>query len=104
PDMRVWWRYHQVAPGDTLSSLARAYRSTPKAIAEVNHLEESETLAPDSKLAIPIAPGKHASSEDGATYARRATRYRVHKGDTVQTVADNFGVPAAMARRWNRLK
>jgi membrane-bound lytic murein transglycosylase D len=104
PDLRVWWRYHKVAPGDTLTSVARAYRSTPKAIAEVNHLDESETLAPDSKLAIPIAPGKHASSEDGATYARRATRYRVHKGDTVQTVADNFGVPTAMVRRWNRLK
>ena len=104
PDMRVWWRYHKVAPGDTLSSIARTYRSTPKSIADANHLEADELLAPDSKLAIPIVPGKHSTTEDGATYARHATRYRIRKGDTVQTVADNFGVPPAMVRRWNRLK
>ncbi len=104
PEMRVWWRYHKVVPGDTLSSLARVYRSTPNAIAEANHLEVSEALVAESKLAIPIVPGKHSTTEDGATYARHATRYRIRKGDTVQSVADNFGVPPAMVRRWNRLK
>ena len=102
-DVRVWWRYHKVQPGDTLTSIARNYRTTPKAIAEVNNLEEGETLTPDSKLTIPIAPGKSALNEV-ATYARHATRYRVRKGDTVQSVADNFGVPPTMVRRWNRLK
>src|SRR6266481_6249764 len=104
PEMRVWWRYHKVVPGDTLSSIAGTYRSTPKAIAEANHLEDSASLAPESKLAIPIVPGKHSTTEDGATYARHATRYRIRKGDTVQSVADNFAVPPAMVRRWNRLK
>jgi peptidoglycan lytic transglycosylase D len=102
-DMRVWWRYHKVQPGDTLVSIARTYRSTPKAIAEANDLEEGTTLTPDSKLTIPIAPGKRAITEE-ATYARHATRYRVRKGDTVNSVADNFGVPPAMVRRWNHLK
>jgi len=64
----------------------------------------SSTRGLESKLIIPVAPGKHPSSEDGATYSRRATRYTVRKSDTVQTVADNFGVPAAMVRRWNHLK
>ncbi len=102
-DMRVWWRYHKVQPGDTLASIARTYRSTPKAIAEANDLEEGTTLAPESKLTIPIAPGKRAITEE-ATYARHATRYRIRKGDTVNSVADNFGVPPAMVRRWNHLK
>ena len=31
-DMRVWWRYHKVVPGDTVASIAQAYRSTPQAI------------------------------------------------------------------------
>jgi membrane-bound lytic murein transglycosylase D len=102
--MRVWWRYHKVAPGDTLASLARIYRTTPRSISEVNRIESDEDLQPERKLIIPIAPGKHASTEDGATFARRATRYTLHKGDTVQTVADNFGVPATMVRRWNHLQ
>ena len=104
PDMRVWWRYHKVQAGDTLASLAHTYRTTPKAIAEANNLEDGQGLAPDSKLTIPIAPGKHASTEDTAAYAHRLTRYKVRKGDTVQTVADNFGIPPAMVRKWNHLK
>jgi len=102
-DMRVWWRYHKIAPGDTLTSIAREYHSTPHAIAQANDLEIHADLEPESKLVIPIAPGKHPPSEQ-ATYARRITRYKVHKGDTVQSVADNFGVPPVMVRRWNHLK
>jgi membrane-bound lytic murein transglycosylase D len=104
PDMRVWWRYHKVQSGDTLASIARSYRSTPQAIAEANNLEDGVPLTPDSKLSIPIAPGKRSMNEDAATYARHATRYKVRKGDTVQKVADNFGVPPGMIRRWNHLK
>jgi membrane-bound lytic murein transglycosylase D len=53
-------------------------------------------------LIIPVAAGKHPLS-DTATYARRITRYKVRKGDTVETVAENFGVSAQMLRRWNGL-
>ncbi len=47
-----------------------------------------------------MAPGKHPQSDTG-TYARRITRYKVRKGDTVETVAENFGVSPQMLRRWN---
>jgi membrane-bound lytic murein transglycosylase D len=100
-DMRLWWRYHKVLPGDTLASLGRSYRVTAQAIATANHLEGTE-LEAGAKVVIPVAAGKHPPS-DNATYARRITRYRVHKGDTVETVAENFGVSAQMIRRWNGL-
>src|SRR5438309_995807 len=103
PDMRVWWRYHKVAPGDTLASIARRYRTSPKTIAEVNNLDGQE-LDPDSKLIIPIVPGKYPLGGDVVAYSRHATRYKVRKGDTVQTVAENFGVPPTMVRRWNHIK
>jgi membrane-bound lytic murein transglycosylase D len=102
PGMRLWWRYPTVHAGDTLASLARAYRTTPKSIAEANHLD-STALQTEAKLIIPLAPGKHSSTDSG-TYARRITRYRVRKGDTVQAVAENFGVSPQMLRRWNGLR
>jgi membrane-bound lytic murein transglycosylase D len=102
-EMRVWWRYHKVQAGDTLASISRTYRTSPKAIAEANNLT-GESLDGTNKLIIPITPGSHGSPEDVGTYSQRATRYKVRKGDTVQTVADNFGVPAKMVRRWNHLK
>jgi membrane-bound lytic murein transglycosylase D len=103
PDMRVWWRYHKVAPGDTLASVARSFRVSRQAIVQANNLDGGDELRVESELIIPVAPGKHPADE-GASYSRRITRYKVRRGDTVQTVADNFGVPPAMVRRWNHLK
>jgi membrane-bound lytic murein transglycosylase D len=98
-DMRLWWRFHAVQSGDTLASLARTYHTTAKSISEVNHLDGT-ALEANAQLIIPVAPGKHPQS-DTATYARRITRYKVRKGDTVESVAENFGVSAQMLRRWN---
>jgi membrane-bound lytic murein transglycosylase D len=102
-DMRVWWRYHKVEQGETLASIARSYRTTSKAISAANNLESGE-LESETRLIIPIAAGKHAMSEDSGTYSRRATAYRLRKHDTVSSVAEQFGVPPQMVRRWNRLK
>jgi membrane-bound lytic murein transglycosylase D len=100
--MRLWWRYPTVHSGDTLASLARIHHTTAKSIAEANQLDGTE-LHLGAKLIIPVSPGKHSVS-DTATYAHRITRYKVRKGDTVQTVAENFGVSAQMIRRWNGLR
>ncbi len=99
-DKRLWWRYHDVKAGETLASLAKNYHTTAKAISEANQLD-GNPLEAESKLVIPIAPGKY---NDGGTYARRITRYRIHIGDTVESVAENFAVPAKMVRSWNHVK
>jgi len=101
PDKRLWWRYHTVRSGDTIMVLARTYHTTAKQIEEVNHLDGPE-LESDAKLIIPVAPGKYLN--DGVTYAKHITRYKVHKGDTVESVAENFGVSAQQLRRWNGLR
>jgi membrane-bound lytic murein transglycosylase D len=100
--MRLWWRYPTVHSGETLASLARTYHLTAKSIAEANHLDGAQ-LDAEAKVIIPITPSKHPLSEN-ATYSRRIMRYKVRKGDTVETVAENFGVPALMVRRWNGLR
>jgi membrane-bound lytic murein transglycosylase D len=99
-DKRVWWRYHKVQEGDTLASIARTYRTTPRAIAEANDLTD-DLLVPETRLIIPIAPGKQS---DTSTYAHALTHYKVRKGDTVESVAENFGVSPKMVRGWNHLK
>jgi membrane-bound lytic murein transglycosylase D len=103
-DMRVWWRLHKVVEGDTLAAIARSYRTSTQAIAQANDLEAKASLLPDSELIIPISQGRHASSEDAVTYARHITVYKVRRGDTVQSVAEDFNISPTMVRRWNHVR
>src|SRR5207248_26071 len=97
-----WWRYYKVTPGDTVASVARHYGVPAKAIASANKLQDND-LEADSKVIIPMAPGHHPPGEV-IVYSRRATRYRVRRGDTLSSIADEFGVPADKVRRWNGVR
>ena len=96
-DKRVWWRYHNVSEGETLAGVARQYHTTARAIAEANNLRDKE-LEAGSKLIIPVAAGRYV---EAVAYSRRITRYRVRRGDTLTSVAEDFGVPVIRIRRWN---
>jgi membrane-bound lytic murein transglycosylase D len=100
-DMRTWWRYHTVTQGDTLAEVARRYHTSAATIAEVNSLHGSELTA-DAKLIIPIAPNSSGKSES-IHYSNSIVRYKVRKGDTVASVADDWGISPEALRRWNRL-
>jgi membrane-bound lytic murein transglycosylase D len=98
-EKRVAWRYYKTQPGDTLAGIARKYRTTEKAIAQANNLEGT-ALAPEARLVIPV----NGSANGKIVYSRYASHYKTHTGDTVLTVAEDFGVPPDRLRRWNRLK
>jgi membrane-bound lytic murein transglycosylase D len=103
-DKRVWWRYHRVQGTETLASVARTYHTTARAIAEANDLGENSTngmLSPDTRLIIPLAASKQS---DTSTYAHATTHYKIRHGDTLESIAENFGVSVKMLRAWNRLK
>jgi len=100
PDMRTFWRYHRVEYGETLGSIAHKYHTSTSVIEESNTLESDE-VSVGSKLIIPIAPG---SAGDTVAYSKKATHYKVRKGDTVGSIADDFQVPVDKIRKWNRLK
>jgi membrane-bound lytic murein transglycosylase D len=100
-DKRTAWRYHQVEEGDTLAAIAKKYRTTERAITQANNLE-SNTIAADTKLVIPVTAT--AAGVGKIVYSKYPTRYKTHTGDTVQTVAEDFGVPPDRLKRWNKLK
>jgi membrane-bound lytic murein transglycosylase D len=103
-DMRVWWRYHRVASGETLSTIARKYRTTTDSIAKVNNLT-GDALYADAKLIIPVTPGKRLPGDmEGMVFSKQPVRYKVRQGDTLMSIADDFGVPLEKLRQWNRLR
>jgi len=98
-DMRTLWRYHRVEAGESLASIGHKYRATPAAIAQANRLP-SDDVQVGAKLIIPVTTG----SDEGMVFSKHPTRYKVRKGDTVASVADDFGVPVEKLRKWNHLR
>ena len=100
-DMRTYWRYHNVEYGDTLPAIARKYHTSTSSIEEANNLSDDELKA-GTKLIIPISPTHHESQT--VAYSRHATHYKIRKGDTIASVADDFEVPVEKIRKWNHLR
>jgi membrane-bound lytic murein transglycosylase D len=89
------WRFHLVAAGDTLASVAHEYRVEPRELAAANQLGATDSLQGVEALVVPVAP-------EAAPSARRVL-YTVRRGDTLVTIADRFGVSLAQLRRWNNV-
>jgi membrane-bound lytic murein transglycosylase D len=51
-----------------------------------------------------VIPVNSAGANGKIVYSRYASHYKTHTGDTVLTVAEDFGVPPDRLRRWNGLK
>jgi membrane-bound lytic murein transglycosylase D len=100
-EKRVVWRYYKVQRGDTLVGIARKYHTTERAISQANGLQDTELVA-EARLVIPVSGVGDDPSK--IRYSKYASRYKVHTGDTVLTVAEDFGVAPERLRRWNRLK
>jgi membrane-bound lytic murein transglycosylase D len=90
---RTSWRYHAVAAGDTLESVAQEFRVSASDLAAVNQLSPSESIAGVEALVVPVAPSAVSSA--------RTKLYVARRGDTLVTIADRFGVSLSQLRRWN---
>jgi membrane-bound lytic murein transglycosylase D len=100
-DKRVWWRYHKVGNGETLAEVAHQYKTSASSIAQVNNIEAGDDLEAGTRLVIPVTPGREA---ERLVFSKHPTIYKVRKGDSVLSVADDFSVPVAKLRSWNHLK
>jgi len=97
PEKWVLWRRHRVETGETLSAIAKKYRITTDAVAAVNSLDAGTDLRIGEKLIIPVTTPP--TSERG-----KLVRYRVRRGDTLPTIAEQFDITVAELKRWNGLR
>src|SRR5579863_3281317 len=87
------WRYHPVAPDETLPSIARSFHVSVSELAAANQLSEDASLQGVAALVIPLAP----------VATSHAMLYTTRRGDTLVSIADRFGVSLSQLRRWNNL-
>jgi len=89
------WRYHPVAAGDTLASVAQEYHVPVAALASANQLSAGDGLTGIEALVVPVPLAPETLA--------RTRLYTVRRGDTLVTIADRFGVSLSQLRRWNSI-
>lgn len=89
------WRYHVLASGETLDSVAESFHVKPSEVLAVNQLRSASQATAGQALLMPVPPPK---------FVHTNMRYRTRRGDTLVTLADRFGVTTAQLRRWNHLR
>ena len=92
PDKRVWWRWHTVHYGETLSGIAKKFKTSVKAIAEVNNLDADERLQEAAELVIPVT----RRQPPGGTH-------RIRPRETLSVLARRYNVSVSQLMTWNQL-
>jgi soluble lytic murein transglycosylase-like protein len=92
---------HVVAPGESLFTIARKYATTPKAIAQANHIANPNLVVIGTQLKIPTSPAPPPAPAPAPSLplpAPQAVTYTVKPGDNLIGIAVHYGVtPAAVA-------
>lgn len=109
---RIPWQSHTVSKGDTLAALSRRYGVSVAQIRDANGLVPTERLRSGRSLQIPtyVAPaaGRHGDSARAAKTSGTKTVgsrqvYKVHKGDTLASIARRYKTTVSALQSWNRL-
>ena len=104
---------------DTLTTIARRFKTTPETIAELNNLGKKARHLRGRLLTVPVLIASADAEPAVAKTARARTKaepkaesksegfnkyYTVKRGDTLSALAKRFNVTARLLSAWNNLK
>jgi len=100
--------YHKVRSGETLSSIAKKYKTTVKAIMNANNLTNPDKLKVGMKLRVSSAKKPATSLSGGspsvsAVSGGNVTTYTVKKGDSLFKIAKDYNTTVQSLRVLNGL-
>ncbi|HET7587304.1 MAG TPA: LysM peptidoglycan-binding domain-containing protein [Gammaproteobacteria bacterium] len=110
-DKRVQWSHHEIARGETLSSIANHYGTTVAVLKKVNQISSSLIRA-GQYLMVPNADtvlDQYALSEirrlrhDELARRGRKIHYVVRPGDSLWAISRRYGVSTRQLAGWNHI-
>ena len=106
PEKRVFWRWHSVRHGETLSGIAKQYKASVQSIAQVNSIDPDEPLIEARDLVIPVG-NLRPDQEPGTAVAsaRRAggDTHTVRRRETLSIIAKRYGLSTQQLKDLNNM-
>jgi membrane-bound lytic murein transglycosylase D len=90
---------HQVRSGESLSSIATRYGSSPDAIAKANNLPRQNLIRAGQWLHIPVAGGRQSVAAPPSSPAQ----HRVQRGESLSVIAARYGLSVNAIAQANNL-
>lgn len=113
PDKRVSWLQHRVRTGETLSQIARRYRTTVSALCQANNIKNRHFIRKGTLIVIPRGKPKynytsllsdlHSQSRPPSYKRGQRIEYKVRRGDSLYRIALRFGTNTDSLLSWNQL-
>ena len=108
PEERVTFLEHSVAPGETLTHIARRYGVSVADLQATNPTIQPRRMQIGQRVVVPKAPSvrsqlRTGSGAVGAEVESRLLMYRVQSGDTLSAIAVRHRVGVNDLLRWNSL-
>jgi len=110
---RVTLRYHRIRKGETLSQIARMYKTTVTAICRANRIRNKRLIRAGKTIIIPIGNGRdlYIPRVKDYTVAGRRLGYRrgrkiihrVRRGDSLFKIAVRYRTDVESLKKWNNL-
>uniref|UniRef100_UPI0025BAD844 lytic transglycosylase n=1 Tax=Aquisalimonas sp. TaxID=1872621 RepID=UPI0025BAD844 len=97
---------YTVQPGDTLWGIARQHGVEVHQVARWNSVAPADPLRPGQQLVLWVGGQgdiRRAGAPPASLPVMQSVSYRVRRGDTLHTIAREFGVSVQDLRRWNDL-
>ncbi len=89
---------YRVEPGDSLWSIAQAYHVSVAALANWNHLTSASFIQPGQTLLV-----WHNVASSKPLPAPRSGIYTVQPGDSLWSIAHEYGIPLLALAHWNHI-
>lgn len=102
PKQRMSIENYHVSPGENLKDIAKAYKTTPDLIKEINELQ-SNSIKKHQYVLIPGFNKTKITEASMPPSILSSQNYQVHQGDTLYSIAKKFNVSVSKLIEWNHL-
>lgn len=90
-----------IKSGDTLSAIAKKYKTTVEAIMKANGLADENKIIDGNKLIIPISNNSNNSNNPNTIVS---AKYKVKSGDSLSVIAKKYKVSIQQLMKLNNIK